>query len=327
MTFPALGIDVAKQKFNACLIHACGKLKHKVFANTRTGFNELLAWLEAQEALNAHACMEATGIYHEALALHLHAAAMMVSVVNPAATKAFAGSRLSRTKTDKVDAELIARFTQLQQPLAWQPPTPEVRQLQGFVRRLAALQEMRVAEGNRLEAEVAEGLVRTSIAHHLAYLDQEMKETKEAIGSLIRNNPELHRQSGLLQSIPGIGETTAAMLLAEVTDITRYGSARQVAAYAGLVPRERMSGSSVRGRPRLSKIGNARLRKGLYFPAITALRCSDYFQRWAKGLRERGKCKMSVICAAMRKLIHLVYGVLKTGQPFDPEWAKRAQIA
>ncbi len=134
----------------------------------------------------------------------------------------------------------------------------------------------------------------------------------------------MRRQSELLDSIPGIAETTAALLLAEITDITQYRSARQIAAYAGLVPRERHSGSSVRGRTRLSKIGNARLRRALYFPAITALRCSPFFQAWAKGLRERGKCKMSVIGAAMRKLIHLAYGVLKTGKPFDPEWAKSA---
>ena len=106
-------------------------------------------------------------------------------------------------------------------------------------------------------------------------------------------------------------------------DILQYRSARRVAAFAGLVPRERQSGSSVRGRVRLSKIGNARLRKALYFPAITALRCSPFFQAWAEGLRQRGKSKMAVVGAAMRKLVHLAYGVLKTGRPFDPEWAKR----
>jgi len=131
----------------------------------------------------------------------------------------------------------------------------------------------------------------------------------------------------LLDSIPGIAQTTAATLLAEITDITQYRSARQVAAYAGLVPRERQSGSSVRGRTRVSKIGNARLRRALYFPAVTALRCSPFFQRWAKGLQERGKCKMSVIGAVMRKLIHLAYGVLKTGKPFDPQWTREAQNA
>jgi len=128
----------------------------------------------------------------------------------------------------------------------------------------------------------------------------------------------------LLDSIPAIAETTAALLLSEITDITQYRSARQVAAYARLVPRERQSGSSLRGRTRLSKSDNARLRKAHYFPAMTALRCSAFFKQWAEGLRERGKGRMSVICAVMRKLIHLAYGVLKTGQPFVPEWAKSA---
>jgi transposase len=140
----------------------------------------------------------------------------------------------------------------------------------------------------------------------------------------INNHPGLKRQSKLLDSIPGIAETTAALLLSVITDITQYKSARQVAAYAGLVPRERQSGSRVRGQTRLSKIGNARLRRALYFPAITALRCNPFFQAWAEGLLKRGKSKMSVICAVMRKLVHLAYGVLKNGQPFDPEWAKSA---
>ncbi len=104
-------------------------------------------------------------------------------------------------------------------------------------------------------------------------------------------------------------------------------SVRQVAALTGLVPRQRQSGSSVRGRVRLSKSGNARLRKALYFPAVTALRCSPFFQQWAEGLRARGKSKLAVIGAAMRKLIHLAYGVLKTGRPFDPQWAQKAKNA
>jgi transposase len=183
---------------------------------------------------------------------------------------------------------------------------------------------MRVAEENRLEAGSAVAAVRSSVEEHVAYLAAEIKRTEALIRNHIENNPTLKEQSALLDSIPGVGSTTAALLLAEIVDVTQYKSARQVAAYAGLVPRERRSGSSVRGRTRLSKIGNARLRKALYFPAITALRCSDFFKAWAKGLRERGKCKMCVIGAAMRKLIHLAFGVLKTGQPFDPEWAKIA---
>jgi transposase len=324
MSLTILGIDIAKLKFNVCLINQSGKLKHKVFANTAAGFQQLAAWLIKQGTPLVYASMEATGAYGEALALHLHGADHHVSVINPAAVKAFAGSRLSRTKTDKVDAELIARFCLAQEPPRWVPPAREVRELQALVRRLEALTEMRGAEANRLEAIIAVEAVRSSVEEHIAYLDRQIEQTKAAIRQHVNSHPGLRRQRELLDSIPGIAATTAATLLAEITDITQYRSARQVAAYAGLVPRERHSGSSVRGRTRLSKIGNARLRKALYFPAITALRCSPFFQAWAEGLRQRGKCKMSVIGAAMRKLIHLAYGVLKTGQPFDPQWAKSA---
>ncbi len=159
--------------------------------------------------------------------------------------------------------------------------------MQALVRRLEALTEMRTAESNRLEATIgADEVVRRSLEEHIAYLDTEIKRSEKLIRTHINNHPNLKQQSALLDSIPGIAQTTAATLLAEITDISQYRSARQVAAYAGLVPRERQSGSSVRGRTRLSKIGNARLRRALYFPAVTALRCSPFFQRWAKGLQE-----------------------------------------
>lgn len=324
MTEPVLGIDIAKLKFNLCLINSSGKLRHKVLPNTAAGFEQLLDWLTRQGVQRVYACMEATGTYGEALSLFLHEAGHTVSVVNPAAIKAFAASRLSRTKTDRVDAELIARFCQAQDPPAWTPQPREVRELQALVRRLESLVEMRVAEENRLSSGITVAAVRESVEAHLSYLNDQITRTEELIRNHINSHPTLKQQSALLDSIPGIAATTAAHLLAEITDIKQYRSARQVAAYAGLVPRERRSGSSVRGRTRLSKIGNARLRRALYFPAITALRCSPFFQAWAEGLRQRGKCKMSVIGAAMRKLIHLAYGVLKTGKPFDPQWAKTA---
>jgi len=324
MTEPALGIDIAKLKFNVCLIKHDGKLKHKVLPNNEAGFEQLTEWFSRQGAGRVHACLEATGTYGEALALFLHQAGHAVSVVNPAAIKAFAQSRPSRTKTDRVDAELIARFGQAQEPPRWTPPAVEVRELQALVRRLESLIEMRVMEENRLSSGITVDSVRQSVEELLNHLNEQIKHCEELIRQHIDNHPGLKRQSELLDSIPGTAESTAAALLAEITGIKQYKSARQVAAYAGLVPRERQSGTSVRGRARLSKIGNARLRRALYFPAITALRCSPFFQAWAKGLQERGKSKMSVICAVMRKLVHLAYGVLKTGKPFDPEWEKIA---
>ncbi len=130
-----LGVDIAKLKFDVCLIKETGKAKHKVFANTKHGFEQLVVWLSSHQADGLHVCLEAAGSYGEALAFHLFDVGYRVSVVNPARVKAFAVSRLTRTKTDKVDAELIARFCPAQEPQAWQPPAPEVRQLQAMVRR------------------------------------------------------------------------------------------------------------------------------------------------------------------------------------------------
>ncbi len=327
MNLPPLGLDVSKLKFNACLVRAVGKLRHKVFTNNAEGFSQLSDWLTKQGVKQVHACMEATGTYGDSLAAYLHEQDHTVSVVNPAAIKAYARSHLSRTKTDRVDAALIAGFCSEREPPAWCPPAREAQELQALVRRLESLVELHTAEENRLSSGITVEAVRESVEELIAHLSEQIKRTQALIREHIDNHPDLKRQRELLDSIPGIGETTAAALLAEVSDFSRYRSARQVAAFAGLVPRERQSGSSVRGRVRLSKIGNARLRRALYFPAITALRCSEFFKQWAKGLRERGKCKMSVIGAAMRKLIHLAYGVLKTGKPFDPEWVRKEKIA
>lgn len=319
-----LGIDIAKQKFDVCLIKPNGCAKHKVFENSRHGFEQLICWLDSYQISNMHACLEATGAYGEPLALFLFEAGVTVSVVNPAGVRAFANAGLSRTKTDKADAELIARFCLAQQPAPWQPPALELRELQALVRRLESLVEMRLMEENLLSSGSATESVRHSLEEHIRYLLEEIKQPEALIRQHINNHPDLKQQSDLLDSIPGIGKTTAALLLAEIVNIKEYKGARQVAAYAGLAPRERRSGSGVRGRNCLSKIGNARLRKALYYPAITALRCSDFFKDWAEPLRTRGKSKMTVIGAAMRKLIHLAYGVLKTGKPFDPNWAKLA---
>lgn len=314
--FP-LGIDIAKLKFNVCLIREDGRLRHKVFANTMAGFAHLSTWLTTNNATQVHACLEATGTYGEALATYLADAGHRVSVVNPAAIKAYAGCQLSRTKTDKVDAELIARFCLTQQPPTWTPDPPQIRTLQALVRRLDSLIEMHTMEVNRLAAGAPTAAVERSLQDHLSYLDAEIKRTEQAIKEHINNHPTLKADRDLLLSIPGIGEATTARLLSEV-NFHSHDTARTVAAFTGLVPRLRQSGSSVRGKARLSKMGSPRVRHALYFPAVTAIRCNPQIKAWAKGLRERGKCEMQIIGAVMRKLIHLAYGVLKTGKPYDP---------
>lgn len=323
MNLLSLGIDVAKLKFNVCLIREDGRLRHRVFTNSEAGFSQLSAWLVTNDASQVHACLESTGTYGEALATYLADAGHRVSVVNPAAIKSYAGCQLSRTKTDKVDAALIARFCQTQQPPTWTPAAPEIRELQALVRRLDSLIEMHTMEQNRLSSGVGVSAVESSIQSVIQHLEEQIKRTEKLIKEHIGSHPTLKADRDLLLSIPGIGEATTARLLSEI-DFHQYGSARSVAAFTGLVPRLRQSGTSVRGKARLSKVGAPRIRHALYFPAVTAIRCNPQIKAWAKGLRERGKCEMQIIGAVMRKLIHLAYGVLKTGKPYDPLYAQNA---
>lgn len=324
MTFSIIGIDISKLKFDLCLLRENGKLKHKVFPNTASGFLQLSTWLITQKVERVHACMEATGTYGEALAIYLFDAGHVVSVVNPAIIKAYAQSHLSRTKTDKADATLIARFCLERHPPAWSPLPREVRNLQALVRRLESLLEMHQMEVNRLAAGVSAAEVRDSLTEHIAFLAEEIKRTTALIRQHIDQHPTLREQRELLVSIPGIGNTTAAKLLAEMLDVKLYKSARQLAAFAGLVPRLHESGSSIKRKARLSKTGAPRLRKALYFPAIAAIKYNPYIKALSLRLKERGKCPMQIIGAAMRKLVHLAYGVLKSGKPFDPSIVKTA---
>ena len=319
-----LGIDVSKNTLDVALLQGNGKPRHKVFANSAAGHCQLLAWLEEQGAPRVHVCLEATGTWADAVALALHEAGHQVSLVNPALIRAFGQSQLKRTKTDKADAQLIAHFCQMHQPPQWSPPAPEIRELQALVRRLETLEEMRLMEENRLTSGVTSAEVQTSLEEHIAYLQNQIDKTHCQIREHIDQHPDLKGKAKLLDSIPGIGEATAALLLAELGDLTQFSNARQVAAFAGLVPRIRESGSSVRSRSRLSKVGSSRLRKSLYFPAITALRFNPLIKALGLRLSAQGKSKMLIIGAAMRKLLHLAYGVLKSGRPFDPNFVPHA---
>ena len=321
MTLPVLGIDVSKKQFHVVLIGAAGRTPARAFANRAAGFAQLAAWLQRQDAACVHACLEATGSYGEELARFLHQAGHRVSVVNPRRIRAFADSELARNKTDPLDAGLIARFCQAHHPPAWVPPPPEVAELEALVRRLDALEEMRQQEANRLD--VARPAVQSSIAEHLAFLQQQIAQTQQAIRDHFDSHPDLRARRDLLVSIPGIAEKTAAKLLAEIPQLEQFSQARQVAAFAGLNPRQYTSGSSVRGRSRLSKIGSPRLRQALYMPALVALRHNPVIRGLARRLTLRGKQPMVIVGAAMRKLLHLAYGVLKSGVPFDPNYSSQ----
>ncbi len=314
-----LGIDVAKDTFEACLLLE-KRSAHGTFANTPAGFAKLDHWLKKRRVGPVHACLEATGRYSEDLAEHLHAAGHTVSVINPARLKAFGQATLVRTKTDQTDAALAADFCRRQQPEPWTPPDPARRALRALVRRRESLLDLRQQEANRLSDGEDDPLVVASLQAVVAVLDEQLAQVAQAISEHLAAQAELQQQVALVDSIPGIGPTTAAALVSEI-DFSAYPSARQLVAQAGLNPRQRQSGTSVHGKPRLSKQGASQLRHILYFPAIVAMRHNPVVHTFAERLAERDKAKMVIVCACMRKLLHLVYGVLKSGRPFDPDYA------
>ena len=318
-----LGIDISKLKFDVALMIAGKVKKTHIFENAPDGFAALSNWLIKQGITNVAACMEATGSYGDALATYLYDSGAMVSVVNPAQIKSFSGAQLKRAKTDKADAKLIAQFYQKMSPDHWTPAPQHVRELQALVQRLSSLNQMEGQEQNRLDTAAA--VIRPSIATVLATIKAEIKTVEALIHDHIDRHPDLRDQSELLNSIPGIGKATISRLLAFIGDVHRFDHAKALAAFVGLKPTVHQSGSSVRGKPHLSKKGSSVIRKALYMPAIVARRYNPVIKAFADRLKKAGKPNMVIIAAVMRKLLHIIYGVLKNGMPFDPSFtAKKA---
>jgi transposase len=320
ITRSILGIDIAKRSFAVCLLHE-GKQIDKQFPNSPQGFTKLGRFLGANGVTVLHACMESTGTYGMALARWVHQHGHTVSIVNAARISSYAASLMRRTKTDKADAQVIALFCLHQQPAAWTPPAAEIEQLQGLVRHLDALVRDRQQQVNRLGDESLSETVKQSLAAIIAVFDEQIKLLKKRLHDHMNQHPELRRQRDLLQTIPGIAELTAAKLLAEVLEFSRYDSAQKLVAYAGLSPATRQSGSSLRTRGHISKNGSSRLRTALYMPALVALKHNPLVQQLQARLQSRGKAPKQIIVAAMRKLLTLAYGVIKSGQPFNPNFS------
>jgi transposase len=254
-----LGIDVSKASLDVVLLLEAKK-SHAVFSNDQKGFKQLDRWLKSQQAGEAHACLEATGQYGDAIAEYLHGLGYAVSVVNPARIKHYGESKLHRNKTDKADAELIAEFCLKENPALWEPLSPELKHLRALVRRLDDLQTNYQQEKNRLRSGERDPYVIANLTEHVNYLEASIKALKKEIQDYIDQNPGMKSKQDLISSIPGIGDLTAAKLLAEITDISSFDGAPQLAAYAGLNPKGFRSGSSVHKKTRISKQGRSEIR-------------------------------------------------------------------
>lgn len=319
-----LGVDVAKKKLDCLLLDSSsGKVKSKVVDNTAAGFATLLEWLGKQKATELHVVMEPTGMYHEAAALALADAGLTVSLINPAQLRAFAQGLGVKTKTDKQDSTILAKFGATQKPAPWQPPSMTARRLKALLTRRDAVADDLQRERNRQEAadfSLTPDAVKESIAQSIAFLEAELERFEKMIASHIDDDPDLRNNKDLLETIPGVGPRVATHMTTLFAGRT-FDSAEQLAAYLGLVPVEWQSGTSVRGRPRMSKAGPAHLRKVLYMPAVVARRCNPHIKALNERLMAKGKSKMAAIGAAMRKLAHLCFGVVHSGKPYDPKFA------
>lgn len=316
----AVGMDVSKAFFDA-FVNVGKAGRHHQFPNSEKGVEALLQWCEKWKVTKPHFCMEATGSFSTKLAKALHQRNFQVSVVNPYCIRKFAQSKLRRTKTDKLDAKIIAEYCESNQPRLWQPVPVEMEELQTLVRRLHDLTKIRQQELNRSASSSFPQSTMSSVNRMLEFIDEEMKMLEKAIELLYQQCAHLREKRDLLLSVPGIGEITANVVLAEVPAIDLFTNAKQLVAFAGLSPEEKTSGSSIRGKQMISKKGRTRLRSALYWPAVSASMHNPIVRRFCERLESKGKPRMKVLTAAMRKLLHIMFGVLKSGKPFSPAFA------
>jgi transposase len=327
-----VGIDIAKDSFVACFgsLDAqqrvrCGK--PATFANDLPGFAALLRWVTVQRTGTAPLwfVVEATGVYYEALAYFLADQQQLLSVLLPNKVKHFAQSTEQKSKTDQLDARLLCRLGLERALPAWAPPTPALRRLRVLERERQVLTQQGARLKTRLHAyehsyqPEARTLARLATQQQL--IQQQLRDVDADIAALLAAEPELQRKLALLTSIPGIGLTTAVVLVAETAGFSLTENERQLASYAGLDVVQRQSGTSARAAT-ISRRGNVRLRTALYLPAISGLRCNPQLRVFYARLRARQPNGKPGVIAVMRKLLLLCYALWKRDQPYDAAYAR-----
>jgi transposase len=321
-----VGIDVGQAE----LWVAMAERRARRFVHTATGIRALIRFCRgAAPDQRLHCCLEATGVYGRSLAVRLLQEGtpdIEVSIVNPAQITAFAKAQLRRTKTDAVDAQVILAFAQSQTPRPWTPEPAALRQLHQLVAEADALQAARRQWSNRAHTHALTPdqptAVRRTDRAMLRTLDRELIRIQEVITALCQDDPALSQQIDLLCTIPGIAQRSAARLLAYGGQAWTTHSAKQLTAHAGLAPRHRLSGTSVRGKSHLAKQGDAHLRRTLYMPALVASRYNPALMLVYQRLRDGGKPGKLALTACMRRLLLIARAVLKQQRPFDPAYAR-----
>ena len=314
------GIDVAAQSVTVVIRTAEKNTKSDTVANTPNGHQALLKRLT--KAGVERVCLEATGTYHLDLALALVEGGLALMVVNPKASKRFAEALLTRTKTDAVDAAMLAEFAQRMPFEPWQPPARAALELRAYARRLSALTEARTQAKNQLHAyrqsTTTPALILEEVQLAIRETDARIAQVRAAALTLIEADGALQDTFALLTSVKGIAVISAIHLMGELLVLPPDMRAKQWVAMAGLDPRQATSGTSVNKPPRVSKAGNRYLRQALYMPALCASRHDEHVKGDYRHLIEdRGLKKIQAVCAVMRKLLHALHGMLQTRKPFD----------
>ena len=313
----SVGLDISKKTIDAAYMPAERQITSAVFTNDADGIQSLKQWLAAFGQSDLHICMEATGNYYEAAADAL-SNDYAVYVVNPLKIKCYAKKRFSRTKTDKQDAKIIAEycFTALDAELEQRhTPSADQYRLKRFMALHGQLKQQMTAQKNRLKA-AKDKFVQSIHKEQIAQLQRHIDAVEQEINDAAGGDSGTKATTDKLQSIPGIGVITSAKLAYYLTAL-KFKGAKQFAAFAGLVPQKKESGTSVKGKEQMTNYGNRQLRGALFMPAMVAYR-NGYFPELIKRLTKKKKPKKVIIGAIMRKLATIAYYVHTTGKPYEP---------
>lgn len=312
-----VGIDIAKEKFDVWL-GSEQHPHHRVFRNQEAGFQKLVSWLQ-EFTSHPWVILEATGSYSEPLARYLYQQGIRVSVVNPLQIKNFAKALLARNKNDKLDAKIIALYGQKMEPRLFQPVSLNQKVTRELAQVIDSLKEQK-KRYQQQKAHLQTSPAQVALNQTIQTLEQQIQELEKELETSIQQDPQMEENAQRLQTLKGIGTHTAYRLVAYLPEIHGFRNAKQLAAFIGVSPKQQQSGKW-KGKTHLTNFGHARLRKILYMPALSAKRYNQHLKPFVKRLQENGLAPKAIVGALMRKLVHLIFGMLKHQQTFNPKLA------
>lgn len=334
ITKQVMGIDVAKDELVVCLgrmYEDCSSelFAHKTFPNTPKGFESLIKWAEKFGPVGRFV-MEATGVYYESLAYYLTDHGYEVSVLLPNKISNYFKTLSVKTITDKTASEAIVQFGLERKLDNWDAPKDVYRKLRQLTRERSQVVETRTVAKNQMHAEKSEAYPNAGtlsrIKKHIAFLDKQEVEIQKELDSLSKEDPAIKQILICLCSLPGIGLLTAATVLAETNGFNLIRNKKQLVSYAGLDVREKQSGISVKGKPKISKKGNKYLRKAMHFPALAAIRHDERFKAIFIRLVGKHGIKMKAAVAVQRKLLEMMFTLFKNQTLYDKKYLQNTTL-